>query len=430
MEKKSKRRRVSLSYSVTAFFFIVLVANFQGSSSAASQTPTSNKKKSTQPTVAASFGSSLLLPVAGNVYPLGYYSVSLSIGNPPKLFELDIDTGSDLTWVQCDAPCTGCTKPLDHLYKPKNNLVPCTDPLCSAIHSGGSFQCESSNDQCDYEVQYADDGSSLGVLVLDHFLLKLMNGSLLRPLMAFGCGYDQKNPGPLPPPSTSGVLGLGNGKTSFISQLQTLGIVKNVIGHCLSRLGGGFLFFGDHFIPSSGISWTPMIRSSLEKHYSSGPAELLFDGKPSGMKGLELIFDSGSSYTYFSAQLYQATLNLIRKDLSGKPLKDAPEEKALSICWKGAKPFKSVSDVKSYFKPLSLSFTKSKNVQLQLPPEGYLIVTKNGNVCLGILNGTEVGLGNIEVIGDIFLQDKLVIYDNVNHQIGWVAANCDRLPKS
>lgn len=72
MEKKSKRRRVSLSYSVTAFFFIVLVANFQGSSSAASQTPTSNKKKSTQPTVAASFGSSLLLPVAGNVYPLGY----------------------------------------------------------------------------------------------------------------------------------------------------------------------------------------------------------------------------------------------------------------------------------------------------------------------------------------------------------------------
>lgn len=77
-------------------------------------------------------------------------------------------------------------QPLDHLYKPKNNLVPCTDPLCSAIHFGGSFQCESSNDQCDYEVQYADDGSSLGVLVLDHFLLKLMNGSLLRPLMAFG----------------------------------------------------------------------------------------------------------------------------------------------------------------------------------------------------------------------------------------------------
>ena len=34
----------------------------------------------------------------------------LKIGNPPKVYDLDIDTGSDFTWVQCDAPCTGCTK--------------------------------------------------------------------------------------------------------------------------------------------------------------------------------------------------------------------------------------------------------------------------------------------------------------------------------
>lgn len=49
---------------------------------------------------------------------LRYYYVLLNIGNPPKLFDLDIDTGSDLTWVPCDAPCNdpcdapcnGCTK--------------------------------------------------------------------------------------------------------------------------------------------------------------------------------------------------------------------------------------------------------------------------------------------------------------------------------
>jgi hypothetical protein len=46
-----------------------------------------------------------------------YYSVNVNIGHPPKQFDLDIDTGSDLTWVQCDAPCTGCTKvnfPVDY----------------------------------------------------------------------------------------------------------------------------------------------------------------------------------------------------------------------------------------------------------------------------------------------------------------------------
>lgn len=46
-----------------------------------------------------------------------YYSVTLGIGNPPKPFQLDIDTGSDLTWVQCDAPCTGCTLVKNFLLK-------------------------------------------------------------------------------------------------------------------------------------------------------------------------------------------------------------------------------------------------------------------------------------------------------------------------
>jgi len=68
-------------------------------------------------------------------------------------------------------------------------------------------------------------------------------------------------------------------------------------------------------------------------------------------------------------------MSQIKKDLNGKPLKDAAEDKSLSICWKGKNPFKSVGDVKNYFKPLVLSFTNAKNVQLQLSPEAYLIVT-------------------------------------------------------
>lgn len=39
-----------------------------------------------------------------------FYSVNLYVGNPPKPYLLDIDSGSDLTWLQCDAPCVRCTK--------------------------------------------------------------------------------------------------------------------------------------------------------------------------------------------------------------------------------------------------------------------------------------------------------------------------------
>ncbi|XP_062024865.1 aspartic proteinase Asp1-like isoform X1 [Rosa rugosa] len=373
-----------------------------------------------------SFGSSAVFPLHGNVYPLGYYSVSLSIGNPGKRFDLDIDTGSDLTWVQCDAPCTGCTKPREHLYKPKNNLVQCEDPLCAAFHSPASYPCNNPSDQCDYEVEYADQGSSLGVLVKDYFPLKFTNGSQLGPRLAFGCGYDQKHSG-LSMPPTTGVLGLGTGKASIVSQLSRLGLTRNVVGHCLSNQGG-FLFFGNDLVPSSGVMWTPMSRNS--NHYSSGPAELVFNGKPTGVKALNLVFDSGSSYTYFNSKAYEALVKLVRNDLKGKPLKDATEDKSLPICWKGSKPFKSVHDAQNYFKPLALSFTNVKNVQLHISPEAYLIVSQHGNVCLGILNGSEVGLESTNLIGDITLLDKILVYDNENQRIGWAPANCNRLPKS
>jgi hypothetical protein len=34
--------------------------------------------------------------------------MALLVGRPAKLYFLDMDTGSDLTWLQCDAPCRSC----------------------------------------------------------------------------------------------------------------------------------------------------------------------------------------------------------------------------------------------------------------------------------------------------------------------------------
>ncbi|KAH6759206.1 Eukaryotic aspartyl protease family protein [Perilla frutescens var. frutescens] len=369
---------------------------------------------------------SVIFPVSGNVYPKGYYHVTMSIGQPPKTYFLDIDTGSDLTWLQCDAPCTKCTPAPHSLYKPKRNLITCLDPVCVSLHGPGNHNCEAPEEQCDYEIDYADHGSSLGVLVKDTFPLKFTNGSTVAPLLAFGCGYNQEVQDTAHLPYTDGVLGLGVGKSSILAQLRNMGMTRNVVGHCLSGQGGGFLFFGDDLIPNSGITWAPLLSQS--KYYSLGPANLQFGGQATNIKGLPIVFDSGSTYTYFSSQAYNALVSLIKGDLNGKQLKDAVEDKSLPICWKGTKPFKSIRDAASHFKPLALSFTNAKNVQLQLQPESYLIVTERGNVCLGILNGGEVGLGNTNIIGDIFLQDKLVIYDNERQQVGWAPANCNRLP--
>ncbi|XP_022141111.1 aspartic proteinase Asp1-like isoform X2 [Momordica charantia] len=371
------------------------------------------------------FGASVLFSVQGNVYPLGYFTVSINIGNPPKIFELDIDTGSDLTWVQCDAPCTGCTLPRDKQYRPHNNAVRCGEPLCAALVSPGQVPCNNPNDQCDYEVEYADHGSSTGVLVRDLVPLRFVNGAFLTPNLGFGCGYEQRNGGLQPSSSIAGVLGLGRSEASIVAQLSALGLVSNIIGHCLSGQGGGFLFFGGDLFPSSKMSWTPILRTP-GGNYSVGPAEVYYGGKAVGSEGLTLTFDSGSSYTYFNSKVYGAVEKLLKNDLKGK-LRDEPEDETLPVCWKGTKAFKSVADVRNFFKPLALGFTNSKN-QFQIPPEAYLIISKFGNVCLGISNGSQVGLGNDNLIGDISMLDKIVIYDNESQRIGWAPANCNKRP--
>ncbi|KAK4490121.1 hypothetical protein RD792_000778 [Penstemon davidsonii] len=226
------------------------------------------------------------------------------------------------------------------LYKPNRNLITCEDPMCASLHGPGNHHCPEPHGQCDYEVNYVDYGSSLGVLVNDSFTLRLTNNSVVAPHLAFGCGHDQEVADLAHLPYTDGVIGLVIGKISILAQLHSIGVTRNIVGHCLSGQGGGFLFFG-----------------------------------------------------------------------------------------KGQKPFKSIHDAVNYFKPLALSFPNSKNVQFQLLPEAYLIVTVHGNVCLGILNGGEVGLGRLNVIGDISFQDKLVIYDNERQQFGWTPSNCNELPK-
>lgn len=73
------------------------------------------------------------------------------------------------------------------LYRPtKQKVVICKEPICSAVPSSQIQRCVRPTDQCDYQIEYADAASSLGVLVRDAVTLRLTNGSLLQPRVAFG----------------------------------------------------------------------------------------------------------------------------------------------------------------------------------------------------------------------------------------------------
>lgn len=167
--------------------------------------------------------------------------------------------------------------------------------------------------------------------------------------------------------------------------------------------------------------------SKDNNHYSPGSADLLFDNKPTSVKNLDIVFDSGATYVVLTSQAYQAALEIVQMNLDRTPLVlvvDAFLEK----CWGWGERIKSINEVKKYFKSMALNFTNARNfVQFQLPPQSYLIISPSGNVCFGISYDSESAGQNI--IADIAFQDKLVVYDNERKLIGWASSKCIYPPR-
>ncbi|KAM3703238.1 hypothetical protein ACB098_04G080500 [Castanea mollissima] len=263
------------------------------------------------------------------------------------------------------------------------------------------------------------------------------NGSRTNMNLVFGCAYDQQGLLLSTLAKTDGILGLSRSKVSLPSQLARKGIIKNVVGHCLTiDGGGGYLFLGDNFVPRGGMAWVPMLSGLSMDIYHSEIMKMNYGsrrlrlGVPDSSVA-PVIIDSGSSYTFFKPPTYSDLVASL-EEVSGLGLIRDTSDLTLPICGKAESPIRSVKDVKHFFKTLTLQFGSTwwiVSTKLQIPPEGYLIISDKGNVCLGILDGSNVHDGSTIILGDISLRGKLVIYDNVKHKIGWQPSDCNRSQK-
>ncbi|KAL6658484.1 hypothetical protein ACP70R_004070 [Stipagrostis hirtigluma subsp. patula] len=113
----------------------------------------------------------------------------------------------------------------------------------------------------------------------------------------------------------------------------------------------------------------------------------------------EVVLDSGSTYTYLPNQLH---LQLLNASLSKSLIEVHGPNHELRLCWKGPQKFKSWKDLKKEFK------------------------LGDGNACLGVL-----GMQGLDtyLIGDVTLQDQLVIYDNETGHLAWGPSSCEKAPK-
>ncbi|PKU70518.1 Aspartic proteinase Asp1 [Dendrobium catenatum] len=181
------------------------------------------------------------------------------------------------------------------------------------------------------------------------------------------------------------------------------------------------MFIGKNFDYSRCLTWVPMLNDI--SYYSLTMAEVVYDDQEQLLGSNQaFVLDSGTTNTYFVDPLYQQLLSLVTKT----PLQKTPGDEGYRHCWKGTKPFNSISDIRSYFPTLKLKFREGR--VMEIPPDNYFIIREIGDACLGIFNGSDIKL-SFNLIGAISMQNVMVVYDNEQQKIGWArVAGCSNPP--
>ncbi|KAI3850139.1 hypothetical protein MKX03_011937 [Papaver bracteatum] len=242
----------------------------------------------------------------------------IGVGHPPKPQYLVLDTGSDVTWVQC-APCQECYQQTDPIFEPSSSS--------SFAHiSCGAQQCKSldisacANESCLYQVSYGDGSYTVG------------------------CGHD--NEGLFI--GSAGLLALGAGSLSFSFSGKSL---------CIFLLFSRSRFHNTryptfYYVGLSGIS---VGGQPLNLPHS------VFDLNPNSPSGV--IVDSGTSVTRLRIEVYNAL-----RDAFVKGTQNLPSAGGFAL-------FDTCCDLssKTSVSVPTVAFLFPGGKSLQLPAKNYLV---------------------------------------------------------
>ncbi|XP_038985917.1 aspartic proteinase 39-like isoform X2 [Phoenix dactylifera] len=336
--------------------------------------------------------SSVNFPIGGlgSINNIGLYYTQIGIGTPPKNYYVQVDTGSDLFWVNCFT-CKLCPKKSTSgmkltYYDPRSSktgsLVQCGETFCSSVYTSKYVGC-SSDELCMYKVVYGDGSSSTGYFVTDYIQYDGVSGDHqtepINATVTFGCGAQQS--GDLGPSSETidGILGFGQGNSSMISQLASSGKIRKIFAHCLdSSDGSGIFAVGDVVQPK--VSTTPLVPN--QKHYNVNltgievggtflrlPTYLFDDGANKGA-----IIDCGTTLAYLPDAVFKQLLNAIFKFHQGLTI----HNNGVFVC------FRYSGSVDVEFPKVTFHFEKS--LTLTVYPHEYLFQDKEDVWCVGWQN--------------------------------------------
>nr|POE91554.1 aspartic proteinase cdr1 [Quercus suber] len=275
----------------------------------------------------------------------GEYLMKYFVGTPPVPILGVADTGSDLIWLQCK-PCTECYNQTAPFFDPEKSTtykrISCTSSQCESLDYIDT-SCSKDRKSCQYSENYGDKSFSKGDLAVDTLTL---NSTSSRPVplpkTIIGCGLNNSLTSGV---KGSGIVGLGGGKASLVSQLHSS--IGGKFSYCLVPFKysqdntSSKLNFGSHAVVSGfGTVSTPLVLHKRPHTYyyltleamsvGNKRLELSSSSASGGSKG-NIIIDSGSTVTYFPAEFYSKFESAVAEEINFQRIDDPSH--SLSLCY-------------------------------------------------------------------------------------------------
>lgn len=272
--------------------------------------------------------------------------MKVSIGSPPFETIAIADTGSDLSWTQCE-PCIECYRQKPPIFDPRNSstyeAIQCLTRLCQSLDEA---RCGGDDGGvCKYNYTYGDGSFTSGDMAVETFRMGTPPGSMITlPRIAFGCGY---NNGGIFADAGSGIIGLGGGPFSLISQIE--GSIGGQFGYCLvpvfSRGTSKISFGEDAAISGPGAVSIPLVSESPDTYYyvnlegfSVRETRFSYVDNSVGSEAKEsakvanMMIDSGTTLTFMPSQFFQNLESAVAETI---PLPRVPDPHGmLNLCYR------------------------------------------------------------------------------------------------
>lgn len=407
----------------------------------------------------------IIEPVAA--YTDGYL-LSLNIGTPPQVFQVYLDTGSDLSWVPCGTTsyqCLQCgnehssSKPTPTFFPSQsstNTRDLCGSRFCVDVHSSDNRYDPCAAAGCSitafisglcprtcppFSYTYGGGALVLGSLSRDAVTLHGSVGGtgplpIQFPGFCFGCvGSSIREP--------IGIAGFGKGLLSLPSQL---GFLNKGFSHCF--LGFRYarnpnitspLVMGDLALSlvTSEFLFTPMLKSATNPNFYYIGLEGIGVGDgttaaPPSLSSIDsqgnggTIVDTGTTYTSLPDPFYASVMSSISSAVPYERSHDLEARTGFDLCFKIPCARAPCPDEL----PLVSLHLAGGGAKLTLPKQScyYPVTAPKDSVVVKCLlfqrmDDDDTG-GPGAVLGSFQMQNLEVVYDLVVGRIGFRPRDC------